>query len=139
MRLTFALLTLALTGCAAVDLDLAVSRGQARWYQATGLWARPASVNWTRDRSCGDVEQAVGCAHLDGRVWVWIGVDDQAEADRVMLHELGHVLSPGRGHVGPWQGVLAPRIDASSLNITQLDLDLVCLGFLCPWERPERH
>lgn len=124
-------------GCASVDLDLAVERGQARWYAATGLRPVPLSVAWSSSRVCGSVTAAVGCAHLDGSVWIWTGVLTQAEADRVMLHELGHVLAPGRGHVGPWGGVMAARLDDSTQCITQLDIDLVCLGFLCAWERPE--
>lgn len=126
-----------LTGCAAVDLDLAVSRGQERWYRATGLCPVPLSVSWTGDRTCGPAHNAVGCADDAGNVRIWHGVRTQAQADHVMLHELGHVLSPGRGHVGLWLGVMSPHTDRSAGQITQADLDLICLGFLCPWERPE--
>lgn len=127
------------SGCAAVDLDLAISRGQARWYAATGLRPVPLSVSWTADRTCGNSTQAVGCADLTGNVWIWHGVREQAQADRIMLHELGHVLSPGRGHVGAWEGIMAPDTERGASHITQHDLDMVCLGFLCPWERPERR
>lgn len=133
-----ALLCACLVGCASVDLDLAVERGQARWYAATGRRPAPTYVGWTHDRECGGSGQAVGCSNArEGWVTVWVGVRTQDYADFVMLHELGHLLSDGRGHVQPGWGVMAPTLELTRTRITQSDLDLVCLGFLCPWERPE--
>jgi hypothetical protein len=137
VRLLAALLLL--SSCAGLDLDAALARGRERWRAATGLEARPSSVTWRgrHDLSCGAIPRAYGCAYTPSNViWVSVEIADRAQLERVVTHELGHIL--GANHVGPGEGILAARYPESLPWISEADVAQVCAVRACAWLEPER-